>query len=73
MLQVESGITPVKVERNQEVKAEIRETLGTMEVGTAFVIEGKVKRSMVKAIAAVMNVKIKIAMGSDGKLRCWKL
>lgn len=73
MLQVESGIQPVKVERNMEVKNEIRETLGTMEVGTAFVIEGRVKRNIVKAVAATMAVKIKIAMGSDAKLRCWRM
>jgi len=76
MLPVESGIEPVKAvrkEKNTAIKAEIRETLENTAPGQSFVIEGAVKKGMVKNIAITMNVKVKIAMGTDGKLRCWRM
>lgn len=73
MLEVQSGVQLVKKERNAAVKGEIRETLQNMAPGQSFVIEGKIKRNMVKNIASTMNVKIKIANGEDGKLRCEKV
>lgn len=73
MLEVQSDVQPVKKERNAAAKAEVREILGKMEPGQSFVIEGSVKKSMVKHIAIAMNVKVKIAVGTDGKTRCWKM
>ncbi len=76
MLPVESGIEPVKAarkEKNGAVKAEIRETLENTAPGQSFVIVGAVKKNMVKVIAIAMNLKVKIAVGTDGKLRCWRM
>jgi hypothetical protein len=73
MIKIDSGIEPVHTERCAEVKAEIRETLESMKAGQSFLIEGKIKKGTVKALAAVMEIKIRIAVDGDGKTRCWKV
>lgn len=76
MLEVSADVQPVKKERkerNAEVKAEIRETLEHTEVGQSFVIEGAVKKATVIKIAKDKGIKVKIAIGTDSKLRCWRV
>jgi hypothetical protein len=73
MLTVEKDVAIVKTEKNAAIKGEIRETLETMKAGDSFLVVGNIKKGTVKAIAAVMDVKIKIAMDANNNLRCWKM
>ena len=72
MLDVTSGVQIVAGERNAAVKAEIRETLSTMESGQSFEIIGKIKRGTTAKIAKEMEVKVKFGKDAEGKTWCTK-
>jgi hypothetical protein len=73
MIPVEKDVAIVKTEKNAAIKGEIRETLETMKAGDSFLVTGIIKKGTVKAIAVVMDIKIKIAMDANNNLRCWKM
>lgn len=73
MIPVEKDVALVKTEKNAAIKGEIRETLETMKAGDSFLVTGIIKKGTVKAIAVVMDIKIKIAMDANNNLRCWKM
>jgi hypothetical protein len=73
MIPVEKDVALVKTEKNAAIKGEIRETLETMKAGDSFLVTGIIKKGTVKAIAAVMDIKIKIAMDANNNLRCWEM
>ena len=70
MLKIEEGIEMQKKERNAAAKAEIRETLKKMIAGQSFLIEGKIKKGTVKAVAKAENIGIMIGKDAAGLLRC---
>jgi hypothetical protein len=73
MIKIESGIEPVKTERCAEAKAAIRVALEDMKPGQSFLIAEKIRRGTVKALAKVMEIKVKIEKDGNNNWRCWRV